>query len=1326
MHFILFDTILEKHTVESLARAMKKNGHRVTCTGAVWHGHLVPTDSKDLQLIQRHVDQACSMRPDALLNFRAATLTPDMVRQLRKAGVFTMVWLPDDPVLYNICYKHIVDPYDLMLHCGGEQVLEFYQIRHGKSGVNFPFWTDEHAVPYSFNIDQAETDLVFLGNCIGPVRKNRYDFIANLPYQTKILGNVSEDPFKICAGYLEDTKAVAKELGNSLCGINIPQYFKDYKNTEYDFAGLTEMGHFQFPSRVIQYAAAGLPIISLEPEKPSDILFPELLRVSDRINLLSAAQSLFSDKQRLENLSQRTHQRFLTSFSAIARTLLLEQLVADPVETSKMPIAEKAILFSSSTKEHIFPEKTYHSKTKKKDFQTIPLQSIELPSINQQRHKLREKKFESQYKWRILHIGTFINGETDIVASLYRSLRILGHTVVHIDFRKHRNIIRNFPSKIDGNGPVYIDYNAILPWIDRLKPQIIICNAGGLCFTQSDADILKAQGILLLGITLSDPDVQPTVMSYANIFDYHTTNSLEALKQYHQAGIHNTLLLPFGIDRSFILSDCDDDKSLQADVICLGHAINRPERQSLMAQLAQQFQVRVYGRGWDLPKAFLVKGSKLLQASRGGRVHINFPRTLAGYANVKCGVFESIGSGAVLCTEKFTEMEHYFEYNREIVGFSNSSELRNKLKELFDSPVLMESIRRQGFKRLTNEHLYEHRWLDLFKKINIDINNHTEIVSKQRAEILAKTLRHTLGQQKKVIISGWYGVPNTGDELILKAIVEGVQRKNSNIQFTVAAENPVIVEKLHGLSAVSNTDVTAVDAELSDTCAVILGGGGLWHDYTFKQSKGAQSIFGNDSNALTKFAKIPLLAQMHGKPFDVFGIGVGPLTDLNAQHFLRFLGNNARSVSVRDSISYQLLTNIDGWNQPVSCFPDPVYSLDISKGSDLSFSELNEVTDQPYMLLNLRSWHSNNKHSLLEKTARVLENFALSNQCAIVGIAFQDGSSDYKVLERTFSMLDKRITRVLLKWSGEFNKIFSAIKNARAVVAMRLHCCLLAHRLNTPVIGISYDPKLLQHFRELNNEEYVLPLDFTIEDLSLLLKEAWEQQGSLSKVLRNKIIDIEHQSRKGITELTERLTHTKADYSLPVIEFKDQVQDLPVAQQNDTDFQEVALNLTEARITGGSTQQLGTDVPFVSHNLKEGIRFYINKSAPQKGDYVELQMQLNNLDLRGQLLCVSLKSPYSNKVYQERLCYNIFLDERLLLEEDVSSWAETNHIQILWRPTHSTSVLRIHTLAIKNCEAWTWGHAGRIIVKKIALHPCKYNGAMSVTYTSPFSTVMVS
>ena len=344
MDIIFFDEILETHTCESLKLALINRGHKAYWTGKIWQGHQFPANEVDTNFIWEKVNNLIEQKPDVIFNFRASSLLPEMIIKLKNSGIHTIVWLPDDPVLYHICYRHIVEFYDTILHCGDAHILNFYEEKHGRSGFNFPFWTDASFFPFSYNPENTEYDLVFLGNCVGQVKRERYKLIASLPGKKRIFGKVSNDDFNLCGGFIKDTKEVSQEIGKGLIGLNIPQYFRNYGGTNYDFPELNDLGFFQYPSRIIQYAACGLPIISLQPGEPPTT-FPELITVENVDVLTNKINDLIENPEELKEISEGVYRRFCQSFSAESRALFLENILANN-GGNNLDTRTKAELFS--------------------------------------------------------------------------------------------------------------------------------------------------------------------------------------------------------------------------------------------------------------------------------------------------------------------------------------------------------------------------------------------------------------------------------------------------------------------------------------------------------------------------------------------------------------------------------------------------------------------------------------------------------------------------------------------------------------------------------------------------------------------------------------------------------------------------------------------------------------------------------------------------------------------------------------------------------------------------------------------------------------------
>lgn len=723
-----------------------------------------------------------------------------------------------------------------------------------------------------------------------------------------------------------------------------------------------------------------------------------------------------------------------------------------------------------------------------------PTPKENMQTIAELKADLENKVFDQGVHWRILFLGRSINGTTDIVSSLSRSLRNLGHHVLDLDMKHHR--ITENPERVSGgNGPIYVQAHKLSPIVERFRPQMIICCAGGLTFTDEDAAWLKAQGIVLVGITLSDPDVFPSVHAHAHVFDVHTTNAELSLQMYRDKGVHNTVYFPFGIDRGFVTQKVDDEPSMAADVICLGHANNRPDRNQTMTALHRQFDVKTYGRGWDIPDSEPVAGDKALQALKMGRVHVNFPLTRAGFINIKCGVFESVGAGAVIATGEFDEMARFFDYGDEIIGYKDDEDLATKIAALLDDPAEYERIRLNGFRRLVEHHLYEHRWMELFDTVRRASPHTTPWLSESRAEEVRAVLGESLPRARKVLLSGFYGAGNLGDELILRSIAAALHRSDPAVQVVVAAENPRHVELQHGLQAFKRADVYDSAYQLHTADAVVVGGGGLWHDLTFHRAGGLASLVNGSTMSIAGFGNLPLIGRVLGIPYHVIGLGAGPLHDQDARAMVRFLAQQTESVLVRDPESRDLIVGTGVSPEKIRHAPDVVYAVDLPEGATTAGStdELARLKADGYRLVgvNLRKWSHADMDQVLAEVEKALNTVAGSERIAVVGVPMQGGAAhDRSILASLQERLSPHVPFYLMPDPPAFDAFHQCLGLLDALVTMRLHAALLAHRCAVPTVGLVYDPKVERHFQEVQRSHFAVPLESSWETIHDLLTTA--------------------------------------------------------------------------------------------------------------------------------------------------------------------------------------------------------------------------------------------
>jgi len=317
---------------------------------------------------------------------------------------------------------------------------------------------------------------------------------------------------------------------------------------------------------------------------------------------------------------------------------------------------------------------------------------------------------------RVCFIARYPQWEsTGILRSMLLGLHELGCRVQEINLWTERGATRNPLRRTGGYGPVYVRLPMILSRLHAFGPDVILLVAGGLTF--SSGDMAEARRLCpVVGVTLSDPDVYPTVSEYVGLLDHHTTNSQQAWQWYQELGHNNTSLMPFAVDSRFFVPRTPVDR-YRTEVAVVGHA--RPDRLDLAGRLRDGFGAKIYGRNWPWPDARPVYGEDWFDAVWSARCLVNFPRTGAGYRNVKVGVFEAAATGRLLFTERLAEMESYFNYDQEIVSYANADELIDELRFYLDRPLLAAQIARAGQLRCAKDHTWVRRWGELFRQIGL-------------------------------------------------------------------------------------------------------------------------------------------------------------------------------------------------------------------------------------------------------------------------------------------------------------------------------------------------------------------------------------------------------------------------------------------------------------------------------------------------------------------------------------------------------------------------------------------------------------------------------
>ena len=324
------------------------------------------------------------------------------------------------------------------------------------------------------------------------------------------------------------------------------------------------------------------------------------------------------------------------------------------------------------------------------------------------------------------------------------------------------------------------------------------------------------------------------------------------------------------------------------------------------------------------------------------------------------------------------------------------------------------------------------------------IDNFTHIkMAEKHVDIYKKIV------SKKIIMSGYFGFSNSGDDAILKSIIESFKSLDPNLNIKVLSKDPDLTEREYGVAAVDRFKYFDVRKSLKAADMLISGGGSLLQDKT-------------SSRSIWYYLLIMKLAKRYKKKVFVYSNGVGPINKRFNRNFTRRVLNKVDYITLRDKDSYDFIKSIGVNNPNIKVLSDPVFNL--KEASDESVREKFDINEGT-VLVSIRSWMDDEK--LIAELSKFL-NYLIDDGKNIVFMPMQT-PRDTTISEKIAANL--KLTKIIdEKYPVEI--LMSLMKNADFIVAMRLHAMIYAIHQNLPFIGLSYDPKtetLLKDFDESIN-----------------------------------------------------------------------------------------------------------------------------------------------------------------------------------------------------------------------------------------------------------------
>ena len=117
----------------------------------------------------------------------------------------------------------------------------------------------------------------------------------------------------------------------------------------------------------------------------------------------------------------------------------------------------------------------------------------------------------------------------------------------------------------------------------------------------------------------------------------------------------------------------------------------------------------------------------------------------------------------------------------------------------------------------------------------------------------------------RIVLHGYYGAGNLGDEAILAGILRGIRNQLGQFEAWVVSASPKATERLHGVRAIDRHDLHGIADLLGNSHTLLFGGGGLCNDYW---STRASDVFDDAWGSLAYYLRLPLLAGIMDVPVE--------------------------------------------------------------------------------------------------------------------------------------------------------------------------------------------------------------------------------------------------------------------------------------------------------------------------------------------------------------------------------------------------------------------------------------------------------------------------
>lgn len=307
------------------------------------------------------------------------------------------------------------------------------------------------------------------------------------------------------------------------------------------------------------------------------------------------------------------------------------------------------------------------------------------------------------------------------------------------------------------------------------------------------------------------------------------------------------------------------------------------------------------------------------------------------------------------------------------------------------------------------------------------------------------------GNVRRLLLSGYYGFRNAGDDAILASIVSSLPDRHDDIQLTVLSNRPQETRRLYDVEAVYRFHYPAIYRRLKKCDILVSGGGSLLQDRTSTRS-------------LMYYLSLMAMAKRLGKKVMLYANGIGPVSKKGNRQRVKKQINRIDLITLREEKSKVELAQLGITTPPIYITADPVFTME-PPPKELIRGYLRQegiLCRRPRIGVSIRDWRG--MDATIPSFAAYLDELSEKFNMDIIFIVMQH-SHDFEISDKVRRLM-KNSSYLLI---GDYTpgEILGITGEMDYILSMRLHTLIFAAKQRIPMIGYVYDPKISFYLDQL-------------------------------------------------------------------------------------------------------------------------------------------------------------------------------------------------------------------------------------------------------------------